>query len=247
MQQCQHRLHQHHLRGQVSFQTTHTVVQLRLTQRQQLHWPLLRPRHLHHQTLVLLPSRLEKPAGDLAVRIPRQHTNLPVAIHQFRPILPPAPETPPLPLSSTDTTTVADKPGADTKAQPDPPVTDNTDDHTAAPRAEGHLQIFFASFSHNGWAQEQHAEPLYRAVIEYFHRNSPIPFPSNVLHPVGTHAAPTARDVQDLADKTTLYESDDGIVLLVRKPTPTTGTTGRLSRLLHDKRKHIYVPQLMRS
>lgn len=103
-----------------------------------------------------------------------------------------------------------------------------------APNAEFHLPKFLASYSHDDWGIEQRAERLCRAVIKRFHRDSPTPIPLNVLHPVGTNVAPTVRDVLDFADKTTLYETDDGIDLLVRKLTPTIDTK-RLPRHLCDK------------
>lgn len=92
---------------------------------------------------VLVPTLTQKSAPIASVPAPespaatQQYANLPWQFTSFGANSPNSPEIPPSPPRSTDTTTIAGKPGADTKAPPAPWVTDNTGDRTMAPRAEG--------------------------------------------------------------------------------------------------------------
>ena len=66
-----------------------------------------------------------------------------------------------------------------------------------------------------------------------------------------SHKRPSLSDIEELAGKGRLHMSDDGIVLLVRNPTPPLTTSaepssvGRAACLLNDGPIRIYVPLLM--
>ena len=68
-----------------------------------------------------------------------------------------------------------------------------------------------------------------------------------------SHQRPSLSDIEELAGKGRLHMSDDGIVLLVRNPTPPLTTSaepssvGRAARLLNDEPIRIYLPLLMLS
>ena len=77
-------------------------------------------------------------------------------------------------------------------------------------------------YSHADWAREQQAEPACHAVMRYVARGRPPFLPADFLSCFPLHQCPSFSEIQELAGKGQLHTTDDGIVLLLRKPTPQT-------------------------
>ena len=106
-------------------------------------------------------------------------------------------------------------------------------------------------FSHADWAREQRNEPVCDAAIRFILLGRPSALPSDFLDHLPSVRRPPLLEIRDLSNKGRLHVDDDGLVLLVRKPTapPSSATTrpgGRAARLLNDEPIRIYVPMLMR-
>ena len=89
-----------------------------------------------------------------------------------------------------------------------------------------------------------------RNALQY-HRPA-VGLPVDVLWCYPSHNRPSLSDIQELAGKGRLHTINDGIVLLVRNPTPPLTTSadpssvGRAACLLNVEPICIYIPLLMR-
>ena len=81
-----------------------------------------------------------------------------------------------------------------------------------------------ARYSHADWKREQLAEPTCHATILYISIGRPLALPPDFFTCYPSHKHPFLSDIQELAGKGRLHETDDTFVLLVRNPTlpPTT-------------------------
>ena len=107
-----------------------------------------------------------------------------------------------------------------------------------------------ARYSHTDCVHEQQAEPACHAAMRYIALGRPPCLPANCLSCFPSHQHPSCSEIQELAGKSRLHTTDNGIVLLVRQPTPqplsdSQHPVGRAACLLDDDRFHIYVPRLM--
>ena len=109
-----------------------------------------------------------------------------------------------------------------------------------------------ARYSHSDWKREQHAESACHGAIRYITIGRPSVLPPDVLACYPSHKRPSLPDIQELAGKGQLHTTDDGIVLLIRSPTPPptksdkSNSMGRAACLLNDEPVRIYVPVFMR-
>ena len=81
-------------------------------------------------------------------------------------------------------------------------------------------------YSHADWAQEQRAETVSDAAIQYLLLGSPAALPDSFLSHIPSRKRPPPSEIRSLADKGRLHNNDDGTLLLVRKSTPAL-TAGR--------------------
>ena len=104
-----------------------------------------------------------------------------------------------------------------------------------------------ARYSHTDWEREQQAEPACHAAMRYIILGRPPALPAGFLSSFPSHQRPSFAEIQELAGKGRLHTTEDGIVLLVRNPSPpplpgSERPVGRAACLLNDEPVRIYVP-----
>ena len=104
-----------------------------------------------------------------------------------------------------------------------------------------------ARYSHADWAREEQAEPACHAAMHYIILGRPPSLPADVLSCFPSHQCSSFSEIQQLAAEGRLHVTDDGIVLLVRQPTPQPPSdsqrpVGRLACLFNDEPVRVYVP-----
>ena len=134
---------------------------------------------------------------------------------------------------------------------PDVPSDTTADLDTLGVTAESQFGDSAAHYSHADWARKQQAEPACHAAMRYIALGRPPALPNDVLSCFPSHQRPSFSEIQELAGKGRLHTTDDGIVLLVRQPTPQPAPDSRrpverAGGLLNDEPIPIYVPLLMR-
>ena len=87
--------------------------------------------------------------------------------------------------------------------------------------------------------------------MRYIVLGRPPSLPADILSCSPLHQRPSFLKIQELAGKGRLHTTGDGIVLLVRQPTPQPPSdgqrpVGRAACLLKDEHVRIYAPLLMR-
>ena len=108
-----------------------------------------------------------------------------------------------------------------------------------------------ACYSHADWAREEQAEPAYHAATCHIVLGRPPSLPADFLSCFPSHHRPSFSESQELAGEGRPHSTDDGIVLLVRQPTPQPPSdsqrpVGRAACLLNDEHVRFYIPLLMR-
>ena len=117
--------------------------------------------------------------------------------------------------------------------------------------AESQFVDSSASCSHPDWAREQQAEPACHAAMSYIALGRPPSLPDDFLSCFPSHQLPSFWEIQELAGKGRLHTTDDGIVLLIRQPSPQSPPDSqhpvrRAACWLNDEPIRIYVRLLMR-
>ena len=93
-----------------------------------------------------------------------------------------------------------------------------------------------ARYSNVDWAREQEGEPARHAAMRYIVLGRPPALPADFLSCFPSHQRPFFSEIQELASKSRLQITDNGIVLLVRQMTlPPRLTRNALwdARLVH--------------
>ena len=95
-------------------------------------------------------------------------------------------------------------------------------------------------YMHADWAREQQAEPACHAAMRYIVHARPPSLPADFFSCFPSHQRPSFWETQELAGEGRLHTTDDGIVLLVRQPTPqpppdSQHPAGHAACLLNDE------------
>ena len=77
-----------------------------------------------------------------------------------------------------------------------------------------------ARYSNFDWAREQYTEPACHAAMHYIVLGRSPSLPADVLSCFPSHQHLSFTEIEEFAGKGRLHTTDDGIVLLVRQPTP---------------------------
>ena len=118
------------------------------------------------------------------------------------------------------------------------------------PAAELQFGDSAARYSHADWAREQQAELPCHDAMRYIVLGRPPSLPADFLSCFPSHQRPSFSEIQELTGRSRLHINDDGIVVLVRQPTPQPPDSqrpmGHAACLLNDEPVRIYVLLLMR-